>query len=229
MTGLYFILPTLVVIFVLHLIVRAAAMLLMMTGMDEKKATFQALSAITGTGFTTKESESVVYHPARRMIITWLMILGSAGIITIIVTATSSFITSSGYHIPVNILILIVGIYLIYRIATNRAFIGKWERFVGERIGKSPIFEEGLSEELLHLTEGYGLVRVIIKENFHLEGKTISDLRLPDRRLLVLGIERGEDWISVPRADEVLKEGDKIVVYGSLKVLKTFFKEKENG
>jgi len=228
MSGLYFILPTLIIIFALHLIVRAAAILLMMTGLDENKARFQALSAFTGTGFTTKEAESVVYHPARRRIITWLMILGSAGIITIIVTATSSSITSRGYHIPVNILILLVGIYLIYRIATNRKFIGKWERFVEKRFVKSSIFEEGVTEELLHLIEGYGLVRVVIKENFPLKGKTISDFRLPDKGLLVLGIERGEFWISVPSADEVVKEGDKLIVYGSLKVLKTFFKKEDN-
>jgi len=41
----------------------------MMTGMEKKKARFQALSAFAGTGFTTKEAESVVNYPARRKII----------------------------------------------------------------------------------------------------------------------------------------------------------------
>ena len=59
MDGLYFLVPTLLVIFVSFLIIRAAAVALMMTGMDEKKAKFQALSAFSGTGFTTKEAESV--------------------------------------------------------------------------------------------------------------------------------------------------------------------------
>ena len=32
------------------------------TGMERIKARFQALSAITGTGFTTREAESIVNH-----------------------------------------------------------------------------------------------------------------------------------------------------------------------
>jgi Trk-type K+ transport system membrane component len=54
MAGLYFLVPTLLMIFVSFLIIRAAAIALMMTGMSERKARFQALSAFTGTGFTTK-------------------------------------------------------------------------------------------------------------------------------------------------------------------------------
>ena len=49
---------------------------MMMTGMDRKRAVFQALSAFSGTGFTTKEAEFVVNHPVRRRVIIWLMILG---------------------------------------------------------------------------------------------------------------------------------------------------------
>jgi len=94
MGGIYFLAPTLFVILVSFLIVRAAAIALMMTGMDEKRARFQALSSFSGTGFTTKEAEFVMNHPVRRRIITWLMILGNAGIVTVIVTATSSFATS---------------------------------------------------------------------------------------------------------------------------------------
>ena len=70
MGGIYFLLPTLLVILVSFLIIRAAAIALMMTGMDEKRAKFQALSAFSGTGFTTKEAESVINNPKRRRIVT---------------------------------------------------------------------------------------------------------------------------------------------------------------
>ena len=123
MDGLYFLLPALLVIFFSFLIVRAAAIALMMTGMDRKRAVFQALSAFSGTGFTTKEAESVVNNPLRRRIVSWLMILGNAGIVTVIITATSSFVTSEGYQLSINVLVLLVGIYLIYKIATHKGFI----------------------------------------------------------------------------------------------------------
>ena len=84
MLGLYFLFPTLLAILISFLFVRAAAIALMMTGLEKNKARFQALSAFTGTGFTTKEAEIVVNHPQRRKIVRWLMIMGNAGIVTVI-------------------------------------------------------------------------------------------------------------------------------------------------
>ena len=72
MSGLYFLIPVILTIFISFLIVRAAAIALMMTGLDHKRSIFQALSAFTGTGFTTKEAEKVINHPLRRKIIIWL-------------------------------------------------------------------------------------------------------------------------------------------------------------
>ena len=51
------------------------------TGMERSNARFQSLSALSGTGFTTSEAESIVNHPVRRKIATWLMFIGNTGII----------------------------------------------------------------------------------------------------------------------------------------------------
>ncbi len=220
MTGMYFLLPTLLVIFVSFLVVRAAAIALMMTGMDEKRAKFQALSAFSGTGFTTKEAEYVINHPKRRRIITWLMILGNAGIVTVIVTATSSLVRSGGYQLPMYILLLAVGIFIIYRIVTNRGFIRRWESFIEDKFVKSRTFEEDVTEDLLHFIEGYGLVRIMVAEDSPLAGSSLAEHKLTERDILVLGIERGKNWIPIPKATEIIEDGDKVVAYGALKVLK---------
>jgi len=120
MTSLYFLVPTIITILLSMLIVRAAAVALQMTGLNEKKAKFQALSAFTGTGFTSKESELIVNYPKRRQIISWLMILGNAGIVTVIITTTTSFATSEGMHLPINVAILLAGIYLFTTWQTKR-------------------------------------------------------------------------------------------------------------
>jgi len=148
MSSLYFLFPTLLVILVSFLFVRAASIALMMTGLEKYKARFQALSAFSGTGFTTKEAEVVVNHPKRRNIIRYLMIMGNAGIATVIVTATSSFTTSSGYQIPLNVVVLLIGIFLIYKLAKSRGFIRKWENYIENRLIKSAQFEEGTTEDL---------------------------------------------------------------------------------
>jgi hypothetical protein len=220
MTGMYFLLPTLLVIFVSFLVVRAAAIALMMTGMDEKRAKFQALSAFSGTGFTTKEAEYVINHPKRRRIITWLMILGNAGIVTVIVTATSSLVRSGGYQLPMYILLLAAGIFIIYRIVTNRGFIRRWEGFIEDKFVQSRTFEEDVTEDLLHFIEGYGLVRILVAEDSPLAGSSLAEHKLTERDMLVLGIERGKNWIPIPKATEIIEDGDKVVAYGALKVLK---------
>jgi hypothetical protein len=225
MAGLYFIFPTLLVVLISFLIVRAAAIALMMTGMEEKRAKFQALSAFSGTGFTTKEAESVVNNPKRRRIITMLMIMGNAGIVTLIVTTTSSIVTSHGYQIGINLLVLLAGIYIIYRVAMHRGFIRRWESFVEDKLVKSPVFEEEPTEDLLHLIEGYGLVRTIVQEGSLLAGRALLKTNLRDKGLLVLGIERRKKWIPIPMAKEKIQEGDKLVVYGRLDLLKDVFKE----
>lgn len=227
MSSLYFLFPALIAIFISFLFVRAAAIALMMTGLEKKKARFQAISAFSGTGFTTKEAESIVNHPVRRKIITWLMIMGNAGIVAVIVTATSSLATSKGYQLPINVLILIGGIYLIYKIATHRKFTRRWENFIEKRLIKSHTFEEYTTEDLLHFLEGYGLVRKIISEKSPLIDSSLSECKLNEKGLLVLGIERGKNWIPTPKANESIKEGDSIVVYGPLDVLNNLLKEEQ--
>ncbi|MDH5384587.1 MAG: hypothetical protein OEY18_07770, partial [Candidatus Aminicenantes bacterium] len=181
MSGMYFLFPTLLAILFSFLVVRGAAVALMMTGMEKKKARFQALSAFSGTGFTTKEAEFVVNNPQRRKIITWLIIFGNAGIVTVIVAATSSMATSRGYQLPINIVILAVGIFLIYKIATYKKFTRYWEKFIENKLIKSPVFEEATTEDLLHFLEGYGLVKKIVGEKSGLISKTLAKSHLREK------------------------------------------------
>ena len=58
------------------------------------------------------------------------MILGNAGIVTVIVTATSSLVTSKGYQIPLDILVFLGGIFVIYKIVTHKGFMRRWESFI---------------------------------------------------------------------------------------------------
>ena len=221
--GIYLILPTLLTIFASFLIVKAGAIALMLTGMDSEKANFQALSAFTRTGFTTREAELMVNNPRRRRIATWLIILGNAGLIAVIVTASSSIATSQGYKLLITIAALLVGTYLLYRLTKHRSFVRRWERFVENRIVKLKTLEESTTEELLHLVEGYGLTRVIITKESHFIGRSLVEANTPENEFWVVGIERGKDWISLPRSREVIDDGDRLVVYGNLNNLKSIF------
>ena len=228
MGGLYLLLPTLVVIIVSFLVVRVAAIALMMTGMEEQRARFQALSAFTGTGFTTREAEIVINNPRRRRIVTWLMILGNAGIVTVIVSATSSIVTSEGYQIPIAILILIAAIYLFYRLASNRGLTQNLERFIENRLLKLRAFQDIRTEDLFLVKEPYGLMRVFAVHDSPLIGKSISKATPPNSDSLVLATERARKWTHFPRSNTKIKRGDRLIIYGKLDVLKATFERLES-
>lgn len=225
MSGLYLLLPTLLVIVLSFLMVRAAAIALIMTGMEEQRARFQALSAFTGTGFTTREAEIVVNHPLRRRIVTWLMILGNAGIVTVIVSATSSVVTSQGYQLPIGIAILIVAIYVFYKLASRGGLTGRWERFIENRLLKSRAFQDYVTEDLFLVKEEFGLMRVIATQSSSLPGRPLSEAILSANDFLVLGIERGRNWIRFPKSSTVIEESDRIIVYGHSPTLHKMFKK----
>jgi len=224
MVGLYLLIPTLLAILLSYLVVRAGAIALMMTGMEQSKARFQALSAFTRAGFTTKEAELVINHPRRRRIITWLIIAGNAGLVAVIVTATSSIATSTGYNLPITVAALTGGIFVLYIYLSRSGFARWWDNLIEKRFVKSQILEEAATEDLLHFIEGYGLVKLIVTEDSIFIGHSLRDVNTADNDFFVVGIERGKEWISLPRAREVINDGDKLVVYGNLDTLKRFFK-----
>ena len=73
-------------------LIRLASVALGLTGLPIANARFQAMSALTGTGFTTTESELIVNYPIRRNIIAGLMLLGNFGIVSVVSTTMISFI-----------------------------------------------------------------------------------------------------------------------------------------
>lgn len=220
MTGLYILAPTLMTILISMMIVRAGAIALTMTGISYNRAKFQSLSAFTGTGFTTREAELVVNHPTRRKIVSWMMIMGNAGIVAVIITTTSSFVTTDVSVLPLNLAILAVGIIAIYLLATRTGLAHRWETFVERRLGKSLMFEEGSVDELLHLIEGYGLIKLTLEEPSSFVGQTVAETRIPESGFRILGIERDTRWIAAPKSDQNLQEGDRLVIYGQLEALR---------
>ncbi len=217
MGGIALIVPTLVIIAISALIVKIASITLTMTGMDSKRARFQALSAFTGTGFTTKDAELVVKHEQRRRIIMVLMVLGNAGLVSIIATLIGSFTQLKRLsQVPVNLLLLAVGIYLIYWFASRRGLMRKWGKWVEKRIAKSTVLEERKIEEILHLAEGYGIAEVRIKDDSPLISQPLADSSLSQKDILVLAVERGGGIIPTPKGSDNIRRADNLICYGKL-------------
>lgn len=224
MSEIYYLVPTLIAIVISMLIVRAGAIALMMTGMSFEKAKFQALSAFSSTGFTTHEAERVVNNAQRRKIVSWLMILGNAGIVTVIVTATSSFAQVKGLEMGLNVLVLLAGLSVVFIIIRHTPFVRRWEAFAQSRLSRLRIFDEDTTiDELLHIAEGYGVVRIRLDEGSPLINQTLSEINGDLEHSFILGIERDKEWLPTPKLTRKLMGDDYLVIYGKLEDLAEHF------
>jgi hypothetical protein len=199
-----------------YLIVRIGAIALEMTGMERSRARFQALSAFSGTGFTTREAESVVSHPRRRKIVTYLMILGNAGIVSVIATFVLSLKETGVFRPSLNLVIIIVSIFILYRIASQRKFAQKLTKRIRELLKEKLHFEKVYVEELLQQADGYGIARIIVAKKSKVAGSTLSKSGFTERDLIVLSIERDKEVIHVPGAEATIRVGDRLICYGKL-------------
>jgi len=223
MEAFYFLAPTLLVILVSMLFVRAGAIMLVLTGMRYEQAKFQALSAFTATGFTTREAERVVNHPVRRKIISWLMIGGYAGVAAVIVSATTTLATISSQTLPKAALLLFAGVIIIYLIARYAGLMGLWENFVERMLRRGLFIEFEPVEELLHLADGFGLVKLEVAAESPLLGQSIIKIGSARKGILILGIERSNSWLPARQMRVPLQPGDQLIIYGHLESMKTEF------
>ena len=158
--GLFFLIITIALIF---LIWEIASVALSITGLAHDKARFQALSALTGTGFTTRDSELIISHRQRRAIVMALMILGNVGIILIL---SNIIISKTTVYLFLKLGVLSVLLFLLYKIASHKGLMRKLKKEIEDKLLKTSVFEKRAIEEILNLAQGYGVVELNLKENF---------------------------------------------------------------
>lgn len=111
---------TVMAIFTLStIIVRIASTIMRLTGLPDNVARFQSLSAMTGTGFTTRESELIVNYPIRRRVLMTLMIIGNLGLVSVV----STFVVTFSAMGPDRSSILQQALWLLTALALNFVII----------------------------------------------------------------------------------------------------------
>ncbi|MBC8473915.1 MAG: hypothetical protein H8D54_03800 [Candidatus Omnitrophica bacterium] len=221
-----------VAIIISFIVIRIGAIAFQLTGLEWSLAKFQALSCFTGTGFTTKEAELITGNTQRRKIASFLIVLGHAGFVTLIATFANSLrpnqimstftlpilhsVVSSGMIPWINLIVIIVAIYVSYRVFTYAKFAGKLTDFLRSHIVKKEIVKRVSFEELVIATGGYGVSQIEICDNSPVLNKTLLESGLRELDILVLAIERKEATIPNPPAGTRILLGEKLICFGKL-------------
>lgn len=216
-------------IIIFLIIVEIITVLFKLTGLSEEKARFQVISLLTGAGFTTKEAELITQHPTRRKLAQFLMILGYVGFLT----ATSFLINILKNSFTTKVVIMIfVFVFVTWMVIKNKLFMNFLDKVIERMIliGYSKSKSKSKMYKLINRAKGYGIYNIIIDENSSLEGISLMNSNLKPNSMIILNIDKGNEFIGFPKRDYILEKGDNILLYGKVdQVIKTFhLDQKEN-
>ncbi|MBN6186247.1 TrkA C-terminal domain-containing protein [Aneurinibacillus sp. BA2021] len=208
MLGIAFILMYFLII---ALVIEISTVLLTMTGLDKDVARFQAVSMLTGTGFTTGESELVARHPIRRRLGMFLILFGAFSL-AVIISAISTLLTNrSGLPQLGTVIAVLLLVWSLMKIKRVENYL--YERMVAS-MKKVHVTHELPIEDVLFIGENDSFTEVHIFQDSELIGKNVGDCIEDEADMNVLFIKRGEEVIRKSLHKATIQDGDTLLVYG---------------
>jgi hypothetical protein len=198
------------------------------TGMERSRARFQAISLLTGTGFTTREAENIVGHPRRRLIGSWMMFLGSVGIILFLLLLFVIIVIGVQPAKPTSPIVLVlaalpaVALLVLFWLGV----LDKLATAIVNWLKRTPYFRPELSNtEIIYQAGDHSLARWTVGKAAPEVGSKISDTSLARGEVKVLAIERGDRVMFYPAAEEMVQAGDRLIYYGKTEEINSLMKQ----
>ena len=225
-----------IIVIVSITVVRIGAVAFELTGLDWTVAKFQALSCFTSTGFTTKESELIVKSQQRRKIATILMIIGHAGLVSLIATFVNSMRPSQLVHkvfqpiihldnmptlsVLINIVIIALACWLILSLFSRTKFSKKLTKVIQNFFIKKDFISRIYVQDLVISAGGFGIINIEVTKNSMLYHLSLADTVKQYPHMKILAIERGRNIITNLTDDTRMLLGDNIISYGKIDEIK---------
>lgn len=217
MLGIAFILMYFIII---ALVIEISTILLKMTGLDKDIARFQAISMLTGTGFTTGESELVARHPIRRRLGTFLILFGAFSLAVIISAISALLANRSGLpQLGTVIAVLLIIWGLMKMKSVERRLYKRMEANMRE----VHVTHELPIEDVLFIGDDDLFTEIHIFKDSELIGKSIKDCLEDEVDMNVLFIKRGDEVVRRSLSEAKVQDGDKLLVYGDRHVIERKF------
>jgi hypothetical protein len=197
------------------LIVELATLLLQSTGLSREVARFQAISLLTGTGFTTTEAELITKHPLRRKIGEVLILFGTLAFATVIAILINFINQEFTLGQLLKGILLLTTLFALFRIR-------RFQRLILTRM-KPNMAHISTLQEVFHLEEDDIVLEIKLKELHAHLFKSLRQLNLAtDHGIHILTIQRKKEnadflqnhLIKYPTGSTLLRLGDILMVFG---------------
>ena len=204
----------LLVVAVSLLVTRVATVMLTATGVSREVARFQARSAFTGAGFTTRETESVVNHPVRRRIVMNLMLLGNVGLVAGVSSLMLGFTRDRFGADWVKLLELVGGLLALVWISRSHRVDRRLTQLIRVVLERATDLGTRDYADLLELAGDYSVTELAVREGDWVADRRLAELGLRDEGIAVLGVMRDGVYRGTPTGETCVEPGDTLVLYG---------------
>lgn len=185
-------------------------------GLSPEAARFEARSALTGSGYTTSESETVVRDPASRRVASALFMVGFVGPVTILGLLGFGFLLPSSENQELRLVVLLglfAGIGFLERIGVVKR-VGRWPaRMVAKRVFRARVPDTWM------VVGRHAIASLQVSPDSGLTDRPIGDL-FGDRDITVLLIRRNTQEtphdVPSPTPDELTTAGDLLILFGGV-------------
>jgi hypothetical protein len=205
-----------VIVFAWRFLILTAAVVFQRAGLSPAAATFEARSALTGSGYTTSESEVVVADPAARDAASMLFLMGFIGPVTLLGLLGFGFLIPASTDLQERVAALfglLTLFFILERTGINvRLLEGPARRAAGV-FGSRP-------EAPWRVVGDHAVLALPVSASTLVAGTALGEHPFTDSTVTVLGIQRlgggTSEYIAWPRPEEVIRSGDELVLYGPM-------------
>ena len=200
-----------------------------LTGLPAERARFQVISLLTGTGYTTRESEIILSSRHRRRLARITMLFGYVFNVTIVSAFINVFLSLkvvqvgsqfAGFLIPLGTIALI---FICMRVPKIHAWGDSLLRRFADRV-----FDRKETFNAVMLIDYIGSDSIAQVTLRHIpeeyRGLSLAETRLrADTGILVMLVEHPGGGTTAAKAETVFEPGDKLTVFGDYRTIcKTF-------
>ena len=206
---------------IILIVIEINTILFTFTGLKKNIARFQVISMLTGTGFTTGESELIIDHPIRRRLGAFLILFGAFSL-AVIISAISSILSDEFFTMKIGYvagtLVLFLFVLKVGKVKNKLTVLFEHE------LERNFDLQDMTIKDVFFTEENDYLVEVPLHSSSTMIGGKLIEKLNSEEDINVLSIKRGEIVIRKERLNTELQAGDFILMFGDKEVIRRIFK-----